>query len=608
MALIRVADYIAKRIVQAGVDTVFLVTGGGAMHLDDAVGRCEGLRYVCNHHEQASALAAEGYARQTGGLGVAVVTSGPGGTNTITGVLGQWHDSVPVLYVSGQVRRDTTVASTGLPLRQLGDQEADIVAIVSSITKYAAMLTDPQRVRYQLEKCLHLATSGRPGPVWLDVPVDVQAVMVEEDELEPYPGDEEGHFDETLARAQARELVARLQTAKRPVLLAGSGVRIGHALEAFLHLAETLGAPLLTAWNALDVLWEDHPLFVGRPGTIGDRAGNFALQNADLVLSLGCRLNVRQIGYEYKAFARAAFLAVVDIDPVELRKPTIAPDLAVHADVRFFLAALEEAVERHAMPSRRSWLSWCLERKHRYPVVLPEYSGATEPVNPYVFVDELSRHLDSDAVVVTANGAAVVVTNQAMRLPRGARLICSSGTASMGYDLPAAIGACIATGRPVICLAGDGSVQMNIQELQTIVHHQLPVKIFIFDNHGYLSMRQTQDNLFGGRHVGADPESGVSLPDMLAIAAAYGIPARRVSRHDELTTAIAETLRSPGPQLCNVVMDPAQVFAPKVAGMRLPDGRMVSNPLEDMHPLLSRAELAESMIVPIYRSEEVADR
>jgi acetolactate synthase-1/2/3 large subunit len=608
MAPIRVADYIAKRIVQAGVDTVFLVTGGGAMHLDDAVGRCDGLRYVCNHHEQASALAAEGYARQTGGLGVAVVTSGPGGTNTITGVLSQWHDSVPVLYVSGQVRRDTTVASTGLSLRQLGDQEADIVAIVASITKYAVMLTDPQRVRFELEKCLHLARSGRPGPVWLDVPVDVQAMLVEEDELQPYPGDEDGRFDETLAQAQARELVARLQSAERPVLLAGSGVRTGHALTQFLRVAETIGAPLLTAWNALDVLWEDHPLFIGRPGSIGDRAGNFALQNADLVLSLGCRLNVRQIGYEYKAFARAAFLAVVDIDPVELRKPTIAPDLAVHADVRFFLAALEEASEGRAMPSWRSWLDWCLERKRRYPVVLPEYVGASMPVNPYVFVDELSRHLDSDAVVVTANGAAVVVTNQAIRLPRGARLICSSGTASMGYDLPAAIGACIAAGRPVICLAGDGSVQMNIQELQTIVHHHLPVKIFIFDNHGYLSMRQTQDNIFGGRHVGADPESGVSLPDMVAIASAYGIPARRVSRHDELAAAIAETLRGPGPQLCDVVMDPRQVFAPKVAGMKLPDGRMVSNPLEDMHPLLSRAELADNMIVPTYRIGEVADR
>lgn len=608
MARVRVADYIAARIAGTGVDTVFLVTGGGAMHLDDAVGRCPGLRYVCDHHEQACALAAEGYARQTGGLGVAVVTSGPGGTNTITGVLGQWHDSVPVLYVSGQVRRDTTVASTGLPLRQLGDQEADIVAIVSSITKYAVMLTEPERVRYELEKCLHRAVSGRPGPVWLDVPVDVQATLVEEDDLEPYAGDDDGFFGQALARAQAGELVARLEAAERPVLLAGSGVRIGHAIAPFVRVAKRLGAPLLTAWNAVDVLWEDHPLFVGRPGSIGDRAGNFALQNADLVLSLGCRLNVRQIGYEYAAFARAAYLAVVDVDALELRKPTIAPDLPVHADVGFFLEELESELSGRRVSDRADWLTWCLERKRRYPVVLPEYGAAPEPVNPYVFVDELSKKLDGESIVVTANGAAVVVTNQALRLPRGARLICSSGTASMGYDLPAAIGACVAAGRPVICLAGEGSVQMNIQELQTIVHHQLPVKIFIFDNGGYLSMRQTQDNLFAGHHMGESPDSGVSFPDMVAIAGAYGIPARRVSRHDELAAAITTTLQGEGPQLCVVVMDPRQPFAPKVAGMKLPDGRMVSNPLEDMHPLLDREEYADNMIVPLYRSEEEASR
>jgi acetolactate synthase-1/2/3 large subunit len=608
MAPIRVADYIARRIVQAGVDTVFLITGGGAMHLDDAIGRRKDLRYVCNHHEQASALAAEGYARATGGLGVAVVTSGPGGTNAVTGVLGQWHDSVPVLYVSGQVRRDTTVASTGLPLRQLGDQEADIVAIVSSITKHAVMLTQPERVRYELEKCLHLARSGRPGPVWLDVPVDVQATLVEEAGLKPYPVDDDGLFDDRLARAQAGELAARLEAAERPVLLAGSGVRIGHAIPLFLRVAERLGAPLLTAWNAVDVLWEDHPLFVGRPGSIGDRAGNFALQNADLVVSLGCRLNVRQIGYEFKAFAREAYLAVVDIDAVELGKPTIAPHMSVHADVGFFLEALEAALTGPSPAAWPDWLAWCLERKSRYPVVLPEYRQAGKPVNPYVFVDELSRQLSSDSIVVTANGAAVVVSNQALRLPRGARLICSSGTASMGYDLPAAIGACVASRRPVICLAGDGSVQMNIQELQTIVHHRLPLKVFIFDNRGYLSMRQTQDNLFAGYYVGEGPGSGVSLPDMVAIAGAYGIPARQVDRHDELAAAIAATLRGEGPQLCVVTMDPGQSFAPKVAGMKLPDGRMVSNPLEDMHPLLDREELAENMIVPLYRSTEEAGR
>jgi acetolactate synthase-1/2/3 large subunit len=607
--MIRVADYIARRIAELGVRDVFLISGGGAMHLDDAIGRRADLRYVCNHHEQACALAAEGYARATGGLGVAVVTSGPGGTNTITGVLGQWHDSVPVLYVSGQVRRDTTVASTGLPLRQLGDQEADIVAIVSTITKYAVMVTDPLSIRYHFEKAVHLALGGRPGPVWIDVPVDVQATLVDEDKLEGYEPPAGPPYDADLAREQAKQLVARLRAAERPVLLAGSGVRIGHAIDVFLRLAERLQAPLLTAWNAVDVLWEDHPLFAGRPSSIGDRAGNFALQNADLVVSLGCRLNVRQIGYEYRAFARAAYLAVVDIDELELRKPTITPQLAVHADVRFFLEELSGELAHAEVPDWSSWLAWCHERKRRYPVVLPEYRTVDEPVNPYVFVDALSGHLTGDDIVVTANGSAVVVSNQALRLPRGARLICSSGTASMGYDLPAAIGACVAAGRRVICLAGDGSIQMNVQELQTIAHHGLPVKVFVFDNEGYVSMRQTQANIFAGHYVGEGPASGVSLPDMVRVAGAYGIAARRACRHGELDAAIAATLTGDGPQLCDVVMDPRQPFAPKVAGLKLPDGRMVSNALEDMHPLLDREEFAENMIVPPYHpdAKESAD-
>jgi acetolactate synthase-1/2/3 large subunit len=598
-ALRKVSDYVAQRVAELGVTHVFMVTGGGAMHLDDSFGSREDLTLVFNHHEQACAIAVEGYARVRGDIGVAVVTTGPGGTNTLTGVLGQWHDSVPALYISGQVRYDTTVASTGLPLRQLGDQEADIVAIVTPITKYAVMVTDPTSIRYHFEKAVHLARSGRPGPVWLDIPLNVQGALVDEDELEGFVPEDEAAFDVALMERQVAELVERLKTAERPVLLGGSGVRTAGAADAFVDLADRLGVPVVTAWNAHDLMWEDHPLYVGRPSTVGDRAGNLAIQNSDLLISVGCRLNVRQIGYEFSAFAREAYKVVVDIDATELRKPTIHPDLAVHADAGAFMRSLQRALVDATLPDRSWWLGWCLERKRRYPVVLPEYAAVdSRGVNPYVFVDRVSEAVRADDIVVTANGAACVVGFQALRLKRGMRLIGNSGTASMGYDLPASIGACVAAGRRVICFAGEGSIQMNLQELETIAFRNLPVKIFVFENGGYLSIRQTQDNMFAGHHVGEGPDSGVGFPDMVRIAEAYGITSRRVTRHAELDSAIAEALASDGPALVDVVMDASQNFAPKVSSQRFPDGRIVSKPLEDMWPFLPRDEFLTNLLVP----------
>jgi len=603
--MIKLSDYVVRSIADLGVTDIFMVTGGGAMHLDDSIGNEPRLRYVCNHHEQASAIAAEGYARISGGIGAVCVTTGPGGTNTISGVLGQWHDSVPVLYVSGQVRYDTTVASTGLSLRQLGDQEADIVSIVSPITKYAVMVCDPTTIRYHFEKAVHLARSGRPGPVWLDIPVDVQAAMIDESLLVGYdPAEDESSISLETVEAQIAELLRRLEASKRPVVLAGSGIRTGHAVERFHKLVERLGIPVLTAWNAPDLMWEDHPCYFGRPSTVGDRAGNFIIQNADLVISLGCRLNIRQIGYEFRAFARSAYRVVVDIDPLELRKPTISPDMPVNCDVGVFIDLFDAAVEGRARPDRSGWLGWCRVRKERYPVVQTAYWARTDAVDPYVLVDVLSEMLDPGEIIVTANGAASVVAFQALRMKPGMRMVGNSGTASMGYDLPAAIGACVAHGRErVICLAGDGSMQMNIQELQTIVHHQFPVKIFVFNNRGYVSIRQTQDNLFAGHRVGEGPDSGVSLPDMVRLAEAYGIPAVRVHDHDGLRGAILQTLSAPGPALCDVVMPPNQVFAPKVQAQRLPDGRIVSKSIEDMFPFLDRDEFMENMIIQPWGTE-----
>jgi acetolactate synthase I/II/III large subunit len=443
------------------------------------------------------------------------------------------------------------------------------------------------------------------------------------EELESWPpvqpaaqarGAREGRFDREAARSAAETTLERLRAAERPVILAGGGIRAAGAYPAFLGLIDSLGVPVCTAWNAHDLLWDGHPLYAGRPGTVGDRGGNFSLQNADVMLSLACRLNVRQVGYEFHAFAHDALRIVVDIDEAELAKPTLSPDLAIHADIGYFMAELERLATARPLPSYGDWVEWCQERVRRYSTVLPEYRLRQEPVNPYVFVDELAARLRGDDVIVCANGSACVVTFQAFRTKQGQRLIANSGTAGMGYELPAAIGAAFALrersdtspsgGDRVICLAGDGSMQMNIQELQTIVHHELPIKIFVFDNAGYASIRQTQDNLFDGRRVGEGPGSGLTFPDIVAIAEAYGISATRVTRHDEVKEAVGSALATAGPVLVDVVMDPDQPFAPKVIAERLPDGRIVSKPLEDMFPFLDRREFADNMIVPTYEPGE----
>lgn len=601
----KVSDYIFHYLATLGVRHVFMVTGGGAMHLNDSIGKERRIQYICNHHEQACAIAAEGYARITGRPGVVCVTTGPGGTNTITGVLGQWLDSIPALYLSGQVRYDTTVASTGLPLRQLGDQEADIVAIVRPITKYAVMVTDPLSVRYHLEKAWHLATTGRPGPVWLDIPLNVQAAHIEETQLPSYnPAEDELPVDSVRLAQQVAEVVRRLQQAERPVLLVGAGIRLAGAYDRLQAVMSVLNIPVLVAWDAIDLVASDHPLYCGRPSTVGQRGANFVFQNSDLLLNVGCRLNIRQIGYTFAAVARAAYKISVDIDAAELQKPTFRPDLPIQADAGLFLELLAAQLAELPPVSRPEWLAWCRERGQRYPVVLPEYRAQTEWVNPYVFSEMLGNQLRPNDVVVSANGAACVVPIQAMPIQPGQRHLVNSGCAGMGYGLPAAIGACFAlSGQRIICLEGDGSIQMNLQELQTVVHHQLPLKIFIFNNNGYLSIRTTQTNFFGGHLVGESAGSGVSFPDLVKLAAAYGIPAFRIHNHTELATVLPSVLDMPGPVLCDVLMNPNQLFAPRVASQRLPDGRMVSKPLEDMYPFLEREELLSNMIIPPWTPE-----
>jgi acetolactate synthase I/II/III large subunit len=602
----KLSDYVARYLADHGVRHVFMLTGGGAMHLNDSFGQEKRIQYVCCHHEQACAIAAEGYARTLGRIAVVNVTTGPGGTNAITGVLGQWLDSIPVLYVSGQVRYEMTVASTSLPLRQLGDQEADIIALVRPITKYAAMVTDPKTIRYHLDRAIHVAITGRPGPVWLDIPLDVQAAMVDEDSIVAYdPDGDNARTDEAIFHSQVGIVVERLRAAERPVILAGAGIRLAGAADLFRRVAESFGVPVLTAWDAIDVLPSDHPLFAGRPGTVGQRGANFVLQNADMLLCVGCRMNARQIGYNQASVARAAFKVSVDVDAAELAKWTFRPDLPICADARDFLELLDRAALTVRPERKQSWLDWCAERNRRYPPVTAAMRENHADVNPYAFCDALSGALASDDVVVSSNGAACVVPIQSMRMKLGQRHIVNSGCAAMGYGLPAAVGACYANeGRRVICLEGDGSIQLNMQELATVVYHRLPIKVFVFNNGGYLSIRTTQRAFFDGRLVGEGPNSGVGLPDMTKIAEAYGIRSVVIRNHQEMPDRIRTVLEHPGPVLCDVRMTPNQELVPRVTSRRLDNGRMVSSPLEDMYPFLDRAEFLSNMIVPPWEPKE----
>lgn len=597
--MIKLSQYVIGRLADWGVRHVFMVTGGGAMHLNDSVGREPRIHYICNHHEQAAAMAAECYARVTGRTGVINVTTGPGGINALNGVFGAWTDSVPMLIISGQVKRETCMAATGLKdLRQLGDQEVDIVRMASGITKYAVLVDDPESIRYHLERAWYLASAGRPGPCWLDIPVDVQSARVEENSLRGYdPAEDRLEWDRALVAEQCSQVIQRLAGAARPVLMGGTGVRAAGALEEFRELTRLLGIPVTTAWTH-DLIASDDPLFCGRAGTIGERAGNFTVQNADALLVLGSRLNIRQVSYNWPSFARKAFKMQVDVDAAELRKPTVRPDLPIHCDLKLFLRELIRQLRGSGFEAARhsGWLAWCRERVARYPVVLARHRTSGPPVSPYYFIEQLFERLADDDVVVCGNAAACIVPYQAGRLMANQRLISNSGAASMGYDLPAAVGAAVArAGKRVVCLAGDGSIQLNIQELQTIAHHGLPVKIFVLNNGGYLSIRQTQTNFFGNL-VGESAASGVSFPNMEKLACAYGLPATSIRAAADFPR-IAAMLEAPGPGLCEVHLDPAQEFEPRLKSRQLPDGKLVSPNLEDMYPFLDPAELASNLLI-----------
>lgn len=592
---IKVSDYIADFFASKGITTIFTVTGGGAMHLNDSFGHHPSLQCVYNHHEQASAIAAEGYTRMSGKLCGMCVTSGPGGTNAITGVLGGWLDSIPMFIISGQVKRETTIHSTDIPLRQLGDQEYDIISSVRPMTKFAEIVMDPDRIKYYLEKAYYLSISGRGGPVWLDIPLDVQAARVDVDQLEGFDIEKEPEFKKSTPTYEYQlsdKVLEKLMQAERPCIIAGSGIRLSDSYKEFLTLVDKLKIPVLTAWNAHDLLPDNNPYYCGRPGSVGTRGGNFVIQNCDALLILGSRMNIRQISYNYKQFAPKAYKIMVDIDYNELRKPTLKIDMPIWADLNDFI---NDLIKKDIEINKEDWLKWCRKTNERYPATLSEYYNS-EVLNPYVFIKEFSQRLKKGEKIVCGNGSACVITFQASEIKEGQRLFTNSGCAAMGYGFPAAIGACY-TNNPnrVICIDGDGSFQMNIQELQTVVYNKLNIKIIYLNNNGYHSIRQTQTNLFSPPLVGVCDGNGLSFPDAQKIADAYGVSYIKVRNLDDIETLI-EKMEEDGPLFAEIVVDPSQNFSPKLSSKVLPDGKIVSPPLDDMFPFLSREEYNSNQI------------
>lgn len=608
---IRLADYVADFLVAHGVTDVFTVVGGGAMHLNDALGHHDGLKVTYNHHEQACAIAAEAYARLDNRIAAVCVTTGPGGTNALTGVVGGWLDSIPMFVISGQVRYDTTaryaLQMTGASLRAMGDQEYDIVKSVTPMTKYAVMIEDPKTIRYALEKAWHLATTGRPGPVWVDIPVNFQGGYIETDELAGYdPTEDDALLPPEVSGDVIRTVLDKIRHARRPVLHAGYGIRLSGGYDAFRAVAEKLNIPIVTYWNAVDLIEDEHPLYCGRAGNMGDRPGNWAIQNADLILAVGTRISIRQVGYNWKTWARAAEVIMVDIDQAEMKKPTLHVDMPVWADAKDFLTKLNAAAENRVFTGE-DWLTTCRGWKANYPVVQPrQWEENGETANVYAFIRYLSSRLPENSLTAVSNGACCVVGNQAYVIQKGSRMANNSAIASMGYGLPAAVGTCIGGGRrTTICLEGDGSIMMNLQELQTIITNRLPIKVFLINNGGYHSIRITQTNLFGHHSkIGIGAESGdLSFPEFRKIAEAFGYPYLCAHSNAEMKAVVDEALTMDGPAFTEIFTDTRQVWEPKSSTKRLEDGTLVSPPLEDLAPFLPREELKNLMCIPLMPEE-----
>jgi acetolactate synthase-1/2/3 large subunit len=593
--LIKLSDYVISFLEKKRIENVFLVSGGNLMHLLESLRTNKNINYLCNHHEQASAMAAEAYSKMKNDVGFAMVTSGPGATNAITGVAGAWIDSNPLFLISGQSYSMQTIGNSGL--RQLGVQEIDIVNMVKPITKYAVMIKNPNRIKYHLEKAWYLATSNRPGPVWIDIPIDIQMSMIEEKDLDSFIPPEIQNLRNKELEEKVEETIRAIKESKRPIILLGNGVRLGKAEKEFRELINKLKIPIVTSRNANDLMWDEHELYAGRVGSFGQRSANFAVQNSDLLLSIGSRISLAVTGWAQQDFARGAKKIVVDIDKAELEKSKIKLDIPINYSAKDFISEMLSQVNGDISLDFSNWKQRIKFWKEKYPTALPEYKEVKDYVNPYYFADIISNILNGEDVVVTDMGMSFQCIMQALKLKKGQRLFTSSGLAPMGFGLPGAIGACIANNKKrIICISGDGGLQMNIQELQTLVHYKLPIKLFVFNNKGYSSIRETQDTYFEG-HTASDFLSGVSIPDIMKVAEAYGLKTKKIDNQENLEEAIRDVLDYPGAVVCDVNISEKSQVMPKQGAFDRPDGKTVPRPIEDMAPFMDREELEREMIL-----------
>ena len=588
----RIADIVASFLVDQGIKDIFTLTGGGAMFLNDGIASNDNINAICNHHEQACAMGAVAYAKYKNGLAAAMLTTGCGATNAITGLLDAWQDNTPVIFISGQIKRKETSRNSKTNLRQFGVQEADIISIVESLTKYSVMVNEPNEILYHLEKAVHLAMTGRPGPVWIDIPLDVQGFFIEIDELKHFTPE----IDVTLEIKGMERLVKMYEQAERPIILAGNGVRLSGSVDKLREFSSKNNIPCVVSYLAVDYFEQDSPNYVGRLGIKGDRAGNFAIQNSDLIISLGSRLSVCLTGFEYELFARNSKLIVVDIDEDEHKKDTVDIDQFIHADVGNFLSKFANKITPKILGN---WQNKCVHWKNKWPVYQGGYDADT--VNMYEFTKTLSELASEDEIVVSDAGSSYYVTSQSFTFNSNKqRYITSGAQADMGFTLPAAIGTCIAANKSVVGITGDGSFQLNIQELQTIKHYNLPVKLIVWNNNGYLSIRATQNKFFDGRRIGTDPESGVSFPEVEKIAKAYDLPYVKINNTAELRKKLTDVITASGPVVCEVMCPENQEIIPMVSAIKNDDGSMTSKPIEDMYPFLDRDEFLKEMIVDSY--------
>lgn len=599
--MVKVAEWIMRFLVRENVRDLFMVTGGGAMHLNDAAGNTAGLRYVCTVHEQAASMAAESYAKVADDIGLCLVTAGPGGTNALTGVAGAWLDSTPMIVLSGQVKRADLKLDSGV--RQMGVQEVDIVAMATPVTKYAVTVMEPEEIRYVMERAVYTARHGRPGPVWIDLPLDVQGAMVDESAMRGFdPASMEAAdraTDSAIDTAVARAL-DMLRRAKRPVFLVGNGVRLSGARDVLRRVIDRLGIPVLTTWPAHDLVPDDHPLMSGRPGPVAPRGANFTLQNSDAFISVGARIDNVVTGYAPQHFARGARKLVVDIDAAEIKRVAPTVEHALATDAGRFLEAFErELVKAPLPPAPREWISRCRAWREKYPVILPEYRDLTAGVSTYVLAEALSHTMAADDIIVSgSSGAGIEIFNLALRLREGQRLFLTTALGAMGNGLPAVIGAAIAAPeRRVISVDGDGGFQLNVQELELLRRLKLNAKIFILANDGYASIRTSQERYFG-RLTGADATSGVTVPSLRRVTEAFGLPWVAIADSRTLERDVVAVLAMDGPVICEVTTPREEIRAPSLSSVKRADGSMVSRPLEDLWPFLPREEFMSNMLIP----------